>query len=86
MHKTVSVLLIFIGVLLGLFTAAVNLGFALGPPVVARLYSITGSYVVPFAACALLAVFAAAILLALEPAYWLKQQERRIGHRLADSA
>ena len=74
-----------IGILLGLFTAAVNLGFALGPPVVARLYAITDSYVVPFAACALLAVFAAVVLLALEPAYWLKQREQRIGHGLPGS-
>lgn len=61
-----------IGILLGIFTAAVNLGFALGPPVVARLYAVTGSYVIPFAACSVLAVIAAVTLLPVSPNYWLK--------------
>jgi len=66
-----------IGMLLGFFTAAVNLGFALGPPVIARLYTLTGSYTIPFAACTVLAVVSAAVLLALEPAYWLQQRRIR---------
>lgn len=64
-----------IGILLGIFTAAVNLGFAVGPPVVARLYAVTGSYAVPFAACSALAVIAALTLLPLKPKYWLSRSE-----------
>jgi predicted MFS family arabinose efflux permease len=64
-----------IGILLGIFTAAVNLGFAVGPPVVARLYAVTGSYTVPFAACSVLAVIAALTLLPVKPAYWLNRRE-----------
>ncbi len=63
--------------LIGFFTAAVNLGFALGPPVIARMHAAFGSYLVPFAVCAALAVVAATVLLALEPAWWLDQRRRR---------
>ncbi len=66
-----------IGMLIGFFTAAVNLGFALGPPVIARMHAAFGSYLVPFAVCAALAVVAATVLLALEPAWWLDQRRRR---------
>ncbi|MGI9262706.1 MAG: MFS transporter [Woeseiaceae bacterium] len=62
-----------IGILLGIFTAAVNLGFAAGPPVVARLYTMTGSYAVPFTVCAAIAVIAALTLLPLKPKYWPHQ-------------
>jgi MFS family permease len=64
-----------IGVLIGIYTAAVNLGFAVGPPVVARLQSITGSYTVPFLVCAAIAVFAAAALLPIRPFLWLAKHE-----------
>ncbi len=63
-----------IGILLGIYTAAVNLGFAFGPPVVARLYSVTGSYVVPFVVCTGVAIFAAIALLPVKPTYWLEQR------------
>ena len=61
-----------IGILIGIYTAAVNIGFAAGPPVVARLYMITGSYVVPFLLCAVVAALAAAVLLPVRPDYWLR--------------
>ncbi len=63
-----------IGILLGIYTAAVNLGFAAGPPVVARLYSMTGSYLVPFVVCTVIAIVAAVALLPVKPTYWLKQR------------
>ena len=63
-----------IGILIGVYTAAVNIGFAVGPPVVARLYMLTGSYVVPFLACAGVGLLAAAVLLPIKPVYWLQSR------------
>lgn len=60
-----------IGIILGVFTSAVNLGFATGPWFMARMYGVTGSYVLPFIICAGIAVFAAAILIPVKPVYWL---------------
>ena len=58
-----------IGILLGIYTAAVNIGFAAGPPVVARLHTMTGSYLVPFVACTAIALLAALAVLPVRPAY-----------------
>jgi predicted MFS family arabinose efflux permease len=65
-----------IGILLGVYTAAVNLGFATGPWFMARMFAVTGSYIVPFMICAGVAIFAAAILLPLKPVYWLEFRGR----------
>jgi predicted MFS family arabinose efflux permease len=65
-----------IGIILGVYTGAVNLGFATGPWFMARMFGITGSYVVPFVICAGVAVFAAAILIPVKPVYWLELRER----------
>jgi predicted MFS family arabinose efflux permease len=59
-----------IGILLGVYTAVVNVGFALGPWFLGRLYEVTGSYMLPFTICFGVALFAAAILLPVKPAYW----------------
>ena len=64
-----------IGLLLGVYTAAVNLGFAAGPPVVARLHAMSGSYALPFIVCALVAVFAAIIVLPVKPRHWLAERQ-----------
>ena len=65
-----------LGLVLGIYTAFVATGFAVGPWIVGRLYGVTGSYVVPFVVCALLAVFAALVLLPVKPAQWLAARER----------
>ena len=65
-----------IGVLLGIYIAMVNVGFALGPWVVARMYASSGSYTAPFILCAVIAVAAAAILLPVKPSYWFGMRER----------
>jgi cyanate permease len=65
-----------IGVLLGIYTALINVGFALGPWVVARMYESSGSYTQAFVLCAGLAVIAAVILLPAKPTYWLAMRER----------
>jgi MFS family permease len=72
-----------LGLLLGIFTAAVNLGFMAGPWVVARMYDATGSYMMPFIVCIGISLFAAAVLLPLRPDYWLEMRER---NRQADTA
>lgn len=75
-----------IGVLLGIYTALINVGFALGPWVVARMYASNGSYAQAFVMCAVLAVVAAAILLPVKPAYWLDMRERMRSGRAAVSS
>ena len=65
-----------IGVLLGIYTAMVNIGFALGPWVVARMYELNGSYTAAFILCAVVGVAAAAILMPVQPRYWLDMRER----------
>lgn len=60
-----------LGLLLGIFTGAVNLGFMAGPWVVARMRDMSGSYNSAFILCILVSVFAAVILLPLKPVYWL---------------
>ena len=65
-----------IGVLLGIYTAMVNIGFALGPWVVARMYEVNGSYTAAFVLCAVVGVAAAAILMPVRPRYWLDMQAR----------
>ncbi len=65
-----------IGIILGVYTGAVNLGFATGPWFMARMFGMTGSYVVPFVICSGVAVFAAAILIPVKPVYWLELRSR----------
>ncbi|NOX70314.1 MAG: MFS transporter [Gammaproteobacteria bacterium] len=65
-----------IGVLLGIYTAMVNIGFALGPWVVARMYETSGSYAGAFVLCAVVATAAAAILMPVQPRYWQDMRKR----------
>ena len=65
-----------IGILLGVFTALVNVGFALGPWFMGRMFEVTGSYELPFIICCGVAVFAAAILMPVQPKYWQEMRER----------
>lgn len=66
-----------IGLLLGVYTAFVAVGFALGPWMMGRLYGLSGSYLLPFTICAVLAVFAALVLLPVRPQHWLEQRRLR---------
>lgn len=65
-----------LGLLLGIYTGAVNLGFMAGPWVVARMYDVSGSYSSAFVLCVFISIFAAAILLPLKPVYWLEMRAR----------
>ena len=68
-----------IGILLGVYTAVVNLGFALGPWFMGAMFDSTGSYVIPFVVCAVVSVFAAAVLVPVRPEYWLELRKRIAG-------
>lgn len=72
-----------LGLLLGIFTAAVNLGFMAGPWAIARMYDTTGSYTLPFVVCIGISLFAAAILLPLKPTFWLEMREKNRREREA---
>ncbi|MDA0994860.1 MAG: MFS transporter [Proteobacteria bacterium] len=65
-----------IGIILGVYTGAVNLGFATGPWFMARMFVVTGSYVTPFIICCGVAIFAAAVLIPVKPVYWLDLRAR----------
>jgi predicted MFS family arabinose efflux permease len=68
-----------IGILFGVYTAVVNLGFAFGPWFMGRMFVITGSYVTPFIICAGISVFAAAVLIPVKPKYWQEMKARLKG-------
>lgn len=65
-----------LGVILGIYTSAVNLGFTAGPWFMARMFDVTGSYVLPFVVCAGVGIFAAAVLIPVKPVYWLEMKAR----------
>ena len=65
-----------IGILLGVYTAVVNLGFALGPWFMGAMFDATGSYVIPFVVCAVVSLFAAAVLIPVRPDYWIDLRKR----------
>jgi predicted MFS family arabinose efflux permease len=65
-----------IGILLGVYTAVVNVGFALGPWFMGRMFEVTGSYDLPFIICCGVAIFAAAVLIPVKPLYWQDMQQR----------
>ena len=67
-----------LGLLLGIYTAFVATGFAIGPWLVGSLYGRTGSYTTPFVLCAMLAVFAALVLLPVRPAEWITRRGKAI--------
>jgi MFS family permease len=65
-----------IGILLGIYTAAVNFGFAIGPAVVSRLHAQSGSYTLAFIVCAVVAVVAALAVLPARPDHWLQSKQQ----------
>lgn len=65
-----------LGLVLGIYTAAVNLGFMSGPWVVARMFDASGSYSSAFILCVAVGIFAAAILIPVRPDYWLRMRSK----------
>ena len=74
------------GLLLGIYTAFVAIGFSVGPWVVGRVYGMTGSYTVPFTLCIGLALFASAVLLPVRPAHWLARRTEQAAAAGGESA
>jgi MFS family permease len=70
-----------IGIVLGVYTAFVNIGFALGPWAMARIVDTTGSYLPAFVMCTVLSVVAAALLLPVRPVYWQEMKARFAAQR-----
>jgi MFS family permease len=64
-----------IGLLLGLFTAFVNLGFAIGPWLMGRLFDVSGSYVSSFWIFGAISIFATILVLSVKPEQWLAAKE-----------
>jgi predicted MFS family arabinose efflux permease len=75
-----------IGILFGVYTAVVNIGFAFGPWFMGRMFTVTGSYVMPFIICAGISVFAAAVLLPVKPKYWQEMKAKIKGAAARASA
>jgi predicted MFS family arabinose efflux permease len=66
-----------LGLLIGIFTAVINLGFALGPWIMARMFRTYGSYAPSFWLFAGLALLCALVSLTIEPTRWLDYRARR---------
>lgn len=59
------------GTLVGVYTAMVSLGFALGPWIMGRLFEVYGSYNAAFALFAILPLIGAVLIWNLKPTFWL---------------
>lgn len=59
-----------IGLNMGIMTMIMNLGFAIGPPLLARFADTQGTYDNGFIVYALVALFAAALLIPIRPRFW----------------
>ena len=75
----------YLGILLGIFTAAVNVGFAFGPWLMGRMFEIYGSYTLSFLLFSVLITFAAGVFAVIKPSYWLEQRDKSGTERLAES-
>lgn len=61
-----------LGTLIGVFTAMVSAGFAIGPWLMGRLYDISGSYTTSFILFAILPLVASALIWNVKPVFWLQ--------------
>jgi MFS family permease len=68
-----------IGLIIGVFTAVISVGFALGPWIMGRMFEIYNSYTPAFILFAFLSLFAAGLLFLVEPTYWIAQREKQTG-------
>lgn len=66
-----------LGTLIGVFTAMVSAGFAVGPWLMGRLYDMSGSYASSFILFAVLPVVASALIWNIRPVYWLTLKAKK---------
>jgi len=67
-----------LGLLIGIFTAVINAGFALGPWIMARMFEMYGTYVPSFVLFSGLALLCSVITMTIEPSCWLAFQNRQV--------
>jgi len=65
------------GTMVGVYTAMISLGFALGPWIMGRLYDMYGNYHAAFILFAVLPLVAALLIWQLKPAYWLADRAEK---------
>lgn len=66
-----------LGTLIGVYTAMVSAGFAIGPWLMGRLHDASGSYASSFILFALLPIVASALIWNVKPDYWLNLRAAR---------
>lgn len=66
-----------LGMTIGLVSVAINIGFAVGPPVLGYLYDLRGNYTLGFMVYSAVAALAACMLIPLKPRYWTPPSKRR---------
>jgi MFS family permease len=66
-----------LGLNLGLFTLVINLGYAVGPPVLAGFADRTGSYVMGFSVALVVAMVATLLLVPVRPRYFTPPRRKR---------
>lgn len=66
-----------LGTLIGVYTAMVSAGFAVGPWLMGRLYDASGSYNSAFILFAILPLVASAMIWNIKPVYWLSLKAAR---------
>lgn len=65
-----------LGMTIGLIAVAVNLGFAVGPPLLGVLYDMNGNYTVGFIVYGLVAMLGGIMLLPIKPRFWTPPGKR----------
>ena len=75
-----------LGTLIGVFTAMVSAGFAVGPWLMGRLYDMSGSYASSFILFAILPLVASALIWNIKPVYWLTLKAKKAENAQAASA
>ncbi len=75
-----------LGLLIGLLTGIINIGFATGPVMMGWISDATGSYNLAHVIYGVLALVAAGIVLLVKPSYWIASQEERAAKLAEDAA
>ena len=75
-----------IGTLIGIYTAMVSAGFALGPWLMGRMYDMSGSYASSYILFAILPILASLLIWPIKPVFWLELKARNAAARAAEPA
>ena len=66
-----------LGMTIGLVSVAVNLGFAVGPPVLGYFYDVNGNYTMGMTVFGCVAILGAIMLLPVKPRFWTPPSQRK---------